>query len=119
MLLIEIENLNELADALAHFVHREAINEYRCSNCNQFAKIDKNITMHELSSVLIINFKRCALTFDETERLVHQVNFNELFDISRYMISQSCTPKDKDDDINSLMVVFINCMWSSIILVRI
>ncbi|CAF5202836.1 unnamed protein product, partial [Rotaria magnacalcarata] len=54
MLLIEIDNLNELNDALAHFVHREAIHDFKCSNCDQSVKIDKRITIDELSPILIV-----------------------------------------------------------------
>ncbi|CAF2146068.1 unnamed protein product [Rotaria magnacalcarata] len=100
MLLIEIDNLNELNDALAHFVHREAIHDFKCSNCDQSVKIDKRITIDELSPILIVNFKRCTMTFDSTEKLVHRVNYNELLDMSPYMTSNSCISNDKDQNVN-------------------
>ncbi|CAF4808358.1 unnamed protein product, partial [Rotaria socialis] len=100
MLLIEIDNLNELNDALTHFVHREAIHDFKCSNCDQSVKIDKRITIDELSPILIVNFKRCTMTFDSTEKLVHRVNYNELLDMSPYMTSNSCISNDKDQNVN-------------------
>ena len=87
LLLVGIDNLYTLTDVLAHFVHREAINEYKCSSCNQYVKIDKRISINELPLVLMINFKRCTLSFDLTEKLEHLVSYEAFLDVSPYMSS--------------------------------
>ncbi|CAF3628835.1 unnamed protein product [Rotaria sordida] len=101
MLLVEIDKLNHLTDALAHFVERESINTFICSNCDKSVKLDKRITINELSSILIINFKRCSTTFNTTKKLLHQVNYNELLDISPYMTSNLLSSTDKTQNIDS------------------
>ncbi|CAF3717580.1 unnamed protein product [Rotaria sordida] len=101
ILLIEINNLNNLTDALTHFFDREVVSSFTCSNCCKCVKLDKRITINELSPILIINFKRCSISFDATEKLSHQVNYNELLDVSPYMTSYSLASNDKTENINS------------------
>ncbi|CAF3179937.1 unnamed protein product, partial [Rotaria sp. Silwood2] len=101
ILLIEINNLNNLTDALAHFFDREVVSSFTCSNCCKCVKLDKRITINELSPILIINFKRCTMSFDSTEKLSHQVNYNELLDVSPYMTPYSLASSEKTEKINS------------------
>ncbi|CAF3994377.1 unnamed protein product, partial [Rotaria sp. Silwood1] len=101
MLIIEINNLNNLTDALAHFFDREEVSSFTCSNCCKCVKLDKRITINELSPILIINFKRCRVSFDSTEKLSHQVNYNELLDVFPYMTSYSVASSDKTENIDS------------------
>ncbi|CAF4854420.1 unnamed protein product, partial [Rotaria sp. Silwood1] len=101
MLIIEINNLNNLTDALAHFFDREEVSSFTCSNCCKCVKLDKRITINELSPILIINFKRCRVSFDSTEKLSHQVNYNELLDVFPYMTSYSVSSSDKTENIDS------------------
>lgn len=89
MLFIEIENLKNLTNALEHFVGQETVEKYMCRNCSKYVTLDKRMTINQLSPILIINFKRCAYTFDSTEKLTHQVNYNELLNVAPYMTSLS------------------------------
>ena len=101
ILLIEIDNLNELTDALLHFVHPETVDEFKCSNCDQLVPVNKRITIDHLSSILIINFKRCTLTFGSAEKLTHCVNYDEILKFHPYMSSDSCIPDDKDVNLSN------------------
>ncbi|CAF3269861.1 unnamed protein product [Rotaria sp. Silwood2] len=97
MLLIEIDNMHHLTDAPVHFVGQEAVRSFFCSNCHKSVILNKRITISELSPILIINFKRCKMAFDSTEKLLHQVNYNEFLDVSPYMTSHLSNSNDKEN----------------------
>jgi uncharacterized UBP type Zn finger protein len=91
MLPVEINNTNDLSKALAHFVDEEILigaNAYRCSYCNDLVKARKRLTIHKLSPILIINLKRSIIFDGSSRKLSHQVNYNEVLDLSPYMTCQ-------------------------------
>jgi len=100
MLLLEINNLYHIKDALAHFVGLEIIHEFTCGNCTKSAGVNKRITIHGLSPVLIINFKRYGSSLNLTGKLLHQVRYDELLDISSCMTSYFTTTNDNKENIN-------------------
>ena len=85
MLLVEMNNLFSLTDALAHFAGQEVVNGFICPSCNACVQLNKHITINELSPILIINFKRYAASFDSTSKLLQQVNYDEVLNLSPYM----------------------------------
>ncbi|CAF4046711.1 unnamed protein product [Rotaria sp. Silwood2] len=97
VVLLEVDKLYDLTDALLHFVNPETVNQFKCSNCNQFVGIKKRITFDQLSPILIINFKRCALTFDSIEKLKHRINYDEILNFSPYMTANLCITNDEND----------------------
>jgi ubiquitin carboxyl-terminal hydrolase 36/42 len=105
ILFLGVKNLNNLTDAFAHFVKQETMkgeNAMRCSNCDQLVKGNKRVTIHELSPILIITLKRFEITsFDQSEKLSHQVNYNELLDVSSYMTSHFDNCNKENQNINS------------------
>ncbi len=54
------------------------MNKSACKNFGKPFVIDKRVTLDELLSILITNSKRSAFSFESTEKLLHQVNYNEL-----------------------------------------
>ena len=101
LLFIEIEKLNHLTDALAHYVGLETINGFLCSYCKESTAIEKRITVDELSPVLIVNFKRCTFSVHLTKKLLHQVTYNELLDVSSYMSSHILNSNHENKSIHS------------------
>ena len=85
---LEINEIDCLSDALAHFVADEIMvndNAYRCSICHNLVSAKKNLTIHKSSPVLIINLKRSIIYGNRAKKLSHPISFNELLDISPYM----------------------------------
>ncbi|CAF4522949.1 unnamed protein product, partial [Rotaria sp. Silwood2] len=91
MLSVEINNINSLSEALIHFTDQEILtgeNAYHCSSCENLVTARKGLTIHTLSDILIINFKRSITLNNRTAKLSHKLNFNELLDCSSYMTFQ-------------------------------
>ena len=102
MLFVEIDNLYNLPDALSHFVKQETLEKTVCTDgCGQRGEIFKRITFLELPPVLIITLKRNQSSFGSTRKLLHQVNYSELLDMSPYMNSHFNIPYNNNPETNS------------------
>jgi ubiquitin C-terminal hydrolase len=103
MLSVEINNINYLSDALAHFVDQEIMtgdNAYRCSSCDGLVKATKRLAIHELSPILIVNLKRSTGFGYSTRKEIHHVKYDELLNVSPYMTNQ-LLESNKENQSNS------------------
>lgn len=101
ILFLEINNSKNISDALQHFVEEETLRKTVCVGCGQRGDIFKRVTLHKLPPVLIITFKRFQFSFQSTTKLLHQVNYGELLDVSPYMSHHFKTSRKNNQEMNS------------------
>jgi ubiquitin carboxyl-terminal hydrolase 36/42 len=92
VLMLEVNNLFSLMEAFQHFFSSEILTNsdaYHCSKCNKLVNAQKALTIHEPSPILIVCFKRSISNGKRTRKLMHQIDYDELLDVSPYLNCQS------------------------------
>lgn len=94
---LELNDCSNVTECLRHFTTSETLgdsNAYQCDKCNHKSEATKQLLIHTLPNILVLQLKRFSFTGIGGEKVARHIGFGMELDMSEFLSRQANGSKD-------------------------
>ena len=96
---LDVQGINNINESLENYMSEQSIDDFKCSNCNQYVTLKKATYISRLPNILIINLKRIIYNiYGNQEKINSRFEFPKTLNLKNYCIENNIKEEESKEN---------------------